>query len=44
MANGNEGGANELWLPGGDLPTGRSEAVIEQIPLGDYTEIITNIQ
>ena len=26
----NEGGANQYWLPGGYLPTGRSEAVITQ--------------
>lgn len=38
IPNGNEGGANDLWLPGGKLPTGYSEAVLNQIPEGSYTE------
>ncbi len=39
MPNGNEMGANSQWIPGGLLPTGRSEAVINQIPIGQYIEI-----
>jgi len=38
MATGNEFGANEEWLPGGYLPTGYSEAVVDRIPEGKYTE------
>jgi hypothetical protein len=40
MPSGNESGANELWLPGGKLPTGYSEAVVNPIPKGSYTEIL----
>ncbi|PKI89915.1 hypothetical protein CW368_12180 [Actinomycetales bacterium SN12] len=29
MPSGNEAGANELWIPGGKLPTGLPEAVID---------------
>jgi hypothetical protein len=29
MPSGNEAGANDQWLPGGQLPTGLSEAVID---------------
>ncbi|WP_353719197.1 hypothetical protein [Dyadobacter sp. 676] len=38
MPSGNEMGANNLWLPGGQLPTGYSEAVVDRIPKGKYTE------
>ncbi len=38
MPTGNEEGVNDLWLPGGKLPTGQSEAVTNQIKLGNYTE------
>lgn len=38
MPTGNENGANPLWLPGGQLPTGKSEAVINQIAKGNYIE------
>lgn len=38
IPSGNERGANDLWLPGGTLPTGRLEAVIDPVPLGGYTE------
>ena len=38
MPSGNEAGANELWLPGGKLPTGKSEAIINQVTKGNYTE------
>lgn len=29
LPNGNEPGANDLWIPGGLLPTGYSEAIID---------------
>lgn len=38
MPTGNETGANDLWLPGGKLPTGKSEAIVNQIKLGNYIE------
>ena len=38
VPSGNEMGANSLWLPGGQLPTGYSEAVVNKIPKGKYTE------
>lgn len=43
MPSGNEAGANENWIPGGVLPDGASEAVVDggEIPPGDYT--VTNI-
>ncbi len=43
IPNGKEEGANDKWLPGGVLPTGYSEAVIDQIVFGNYVEtLITN--
>ncbi len=43
IPSGNEAGTNELWLPGGKLPTGKSEAVINQVTKGTYTETpVTN--
>ena len=44
IPSGNEGGANELWLPGGKLPKGYSEAVLNQIPQANYKETLTNIK
>lgn len=41
MLIGNEDGANDLWIPGGKLPMGYSEMVIDQILEGEY--IYTNI-
>lgn len=38
MPSGNEIGANELWIPGGKLPNGFSESVIDPIPQGQYSE------
>lgn len=38
LPSGNEMGANALWLPGGKLPTGYSEAVVNRIPKSKYTE------
>ncbi|MHA4739763.1 hypothetical protein [Dyadobacter sp. MSC1_007] len=38
VPSGNEMGANNLWLPGGELPTGYSEAVVNKIPKGKYIE------
>lgn len=40
MPNGREDGANALWLPGGKLPTGQDEAVVNQIPEGQYRETV----
>ena len=40
MPNGREDGANPLWMPGGKLPGGGAEAVIDQIPKGSYNETI----
>jgi len=44
MASGNEIGANELWISGGKLPRGYSEAVINSIPKNSYVEIQTRIK
>ncbi len=44
MPDGNEIGANNLWLPGGILPNGKLEAVLDPIPAGEYIETLTNIQ
>uniref|UniRef100_A0A915EQK7 Uncharacterized protein n=1 Tax=Ditylenchus dipsaci TaxID=166011 RepID=A0A915EQK7_9BILA len=38
MPSGNEVQANELWVPGGLLPNGIPEAVIDNIPVGKYVE------
>jgi hypothetical protein len=38
VSSGNEVGANEHWLPGGKLPTGLDEAVVDQIPHGKFRE------
>eukprot|EP01084_Bolivina_argentea_P004350 8279_1 len=35
MPSGNEIGANKEWIPGGYLPTGKPEAVIDAIPKND---------
>ena len=40
MADGNEPGANALWLPGGQTPNGGSEAVIDRLSAGSYTETV----
>ncbi|MGE2715206.1 hypothetical protein ACQI4L_14195 [Mycolicibacterium litorale] len=39
IPSGNEAGANEQWIPGGFLPTGMPEAVIDgaDVPPGDLT-------
>ena len=39
LPTGNEEGANPLWLSGGKLPTGYDEAVIDNIPAGEYKEL-----
>ncbi|MPS74728.1 MAG: hypothetical protein E2590_16465 [Chryseobacterium sp.] len=39
MATGNESGANDLWLPGGRLPKGYSEVVLDAVKKNDYKEI-----
>lgn len=38
LPSGNETGANELWIPGGKLPNGYLESVINPVPEGKYTE------
>ena len=43
MPSGNEIGANVLWLPGGLLPTGYKEAVIDRIPKGRYKASLIEI-
>jgi hypothetical protein len=40
LPSGNEIGANELWIPGGKLPNGYSESVIDPIPKGKYKESV----
>jgi RHS repeat-associated protein len=42
MPSGNEDGANTLWEPGGFVPGGSAEAVVDQIPAGSFkvTKII----
>jgi hypothetical protein len=40
MPSGNEMGANDLWMPGGKLPTGAHEAVLDSIPEGLYKETV----
>lgn len=42
IPNGNESGANDLWLPGGKLPTGYLESVVDAIAKGFYKE--TNLK
>lgn len=39
IPSGNEAGANDQWIPGGRLPNGASEAVVDggQVPPDDYT-------
>ncbi|TAE70594.1 MAG: hypothetical protein EAZ85_11800 [Bacteroidetes bacterium] len=44
LPNGNEAGANELWIPGGKLPKGYSEAVVNPIPEGKYRETIVDLK
>lgn len=39
MASGNEMGANALWLPGGRLPTGLLEAVVNRLRPSQYREV-----
>ncbi len=40
LPNGNEAGANELWIPGGKLPTGQAEAVVDNLIKGSFIETI----
>ncbi|KAI1710724.1 shK domain-like domain-containing protein [Ditylenchus destructor] len=42
IPSGNEAGANELWIPGGYLPTGIPEAVIDRVPIGMYIESVVD--
>ena len=38
IPSGNEAGANDQWIPGGELPDGSHEAIIDggQVPLDGY--------
>lgn len=36
MPTGNEAGASDSWRPGGILPNGLLEAVIDMVPKSDY--------
>jgi len=36
LPSGNESGANPLWIPGGQLPGGKLEAVVNPVPSGSY--------
>ena len=40
LPSGNEAGANELWIPGGKLPTGQAEAVVDNLIKGSFVETI----
>ncbi len=44
IPSGNEWGANSQWIPGGKLPTGKSEAVISTDGLKRSDSIITNLK
>ncbi|WP_429232958.1 hypothetical protein [Aeromonas salmonicida] len=44
IPSGNEWGANSQWIPGGKLPTGKSEAVISTDGLKRSDFIITNLK
>ncbi|CAD8147568.1 unnamed protein product [Paramecium pentaurelia] len=44
MPTGNEVGANQYWRPGGVLPNGLLEAVIDMVPKSDYQEFQLNLQ
>jgi hypothetical protein len=44
IPSGNEGGVNELWLPGGYLPNGIKEAVCDPIEIGRYFETIVDLK
>jgi hypothetical protein len=39
IPSGNEMGTNDLWIPGGTLPNGYHEGVINNIPYGKYQEV-----
>ncbi|WP_143735647.1 RHS repeat domain-containing protein, partial [Microbulbifer mangrovi] len=39
IPTGRESGANPLWEPGGKLPTGHDEAVVDAIPEGEFKEL-----
>ncbi|GAB2619550.1 hypothetical protein GCM10027035_14710 [Emticicia sediminis] len=38
IPSGNELGANDLWVPGGKLPNGYLESVINPVPEGKYQQ------
>lgn len=41
IPSGNEAGANQLWLPGGKLPDGNFEAIIDASKISRYRFITT---
>jgi hypothetical protein len=43
MPSGNEAGANSMWIPGGKLPDGSSEAVINASKVAPYMLKVTKI-
>ncbi|MFQ2772313.1 hypothetical protein ACK3Y4_16490 [Aeromonas caviae] len=44
IPSGNEWGANSQWIPGGRLPSGKSEAVISMEGLQRSDFIVTNLK
>jgi hypothetical protein len=44
IPSGNEAAANNLWIPGGKLPTGYTEGVVNQIPEGSYNETVLELK
>ncbi len=44
IPRGTEAGANNLWIPGGKLPTGYTEGVVDQVPEGSYVETVLSIK
>lgn len=44
LPSGNEEGANNLWIPGGKLPNGYLESVINPAHQGQYTETLIRLK
>lgn len=42
IPDGNEAGANDMWIPGGYTSGGEAEAIVDPIPEGSYYAIIIN--
>ncbi|CAD8180803.1 unnamed protein product [Paramecium pentaurelia] len=43
IPSGNEAGVNHLWKPGGLLPNGMKEAIIDMVPKNEYQEVQLNL-